>query len=445
MATETTSGIGQGLAQVLDDSRSYGEFVKGRDRALNLALDQKKKKDADRNKLFTSVGKTLEAETWFRDAPFFQGEAQKIKDYTELHLDAILNNDPGATLELETMMGNYLTSAKDSKDAREYFETVAAKLEGDKEGKYDQEASYQNLQNVAKGDPGDYGFIGQPLLVGKSKDVDLLEDYRKNVLPILKSQGETDTTFRLDDNTGGIVHTTVSGTPSESVEMTLRSRATNPEVFAQIEKDFNQLKESEKIKFEDPVDWYVNSFTELGPGEKRQQRLTGANGKGGIDFNFGGATTDKFRFSFKGEEFKRRGIVQPIGGRFQQPPDTIGTKKIVDINTLSKSGELGSLVLPIGGREVKGTVTEVSQEPGSKWRVKFKADEQVGEKYRKGQVIELDYESVKQDIIGKYGADIPQLWEEHQSQFGDQQEKDKDADEGPAPIQPQTFDHSNLN
>ena len=427
MATFTTE-TSAGLAQVIGESQATEQYIKGREKALVLAIRQREKQQAEQKEVLGEIGTMLTAKTWARDAPYFQEKGQKIREFAQLNMDALSKSDPKTTLELDTMKAQYLNDAQTSINMRERVETAYIKAEADPDKIYDQQASFNLIGDVQARDPGDFTPTG-PLLKGKIKDIDLVANYQLKILPTLVKMQSKDAGYYIDPKTNRIVITTETGVLPEQVESLLRANALNPEILSNISRAFANVPKSEQIKHYDPenpddkdaaVKWYIEQFQEFAPGTKETVQVGGAPpaDKTGTGWSPNTFRSKKYSFGFES-------IKQPAS--FAGPETQI---KHIDISTKDQ-GEIKWINFPYQGKDIKGVITDIYQNPGQAWKVKVSVAEDFGErkeKIKKGSSLEFNYDSVKRDIISKYGFDMPTLYEdwERQKAMGPEGQVDPD-------------------
>ena len=407
MADEPRGGIGQGLAQVLDTSRSYGQFIAGQERMRQ----QQAKRQTKEEEFLAGAADMLKSDVWFRDMPEIQGQIQKYVEHHRANADLIAGGDFNKQYESATMQGDILRGIQESIDAKEDFNAQVRKYQ-------ENPGAYEDIQGVTKeilDTPFNNQFRQTGILRKKPERLDVNTYLDKNLDAFRQKRGAP----RFDPELDSYVTTQTEGI--KDFEGAVRSLYQEPRIQKEMQLRYDELSAAEKRRILGPEQLFYEIAS-----ERDLRDVTTTLGRSGDEdkdpdrrFTKFGIETPKYRFTIK--EGKKEAAAPALkSGKFKAPAKVQTVK--IDVDALKTKGEIGDLEFPFKRGSARGVLTEVKRGPDGKWIAKFKLSQDFGPKEdqygdlvydkKKGEEVEVSYDSASQEIIGKYGEDLPSIYEE---------------------------------
>ncbi len=251
-------GVDKGAAQVIDISPTMRRLEQKRNQSYLTAANKEKERNTRGNALNKSVQDLAGIAIHPEHQQAFADEQAKLAKFVNTNIGELRAGDPEATMQYQQMYNNIKTTAELSKNFREQQEKVGLEVAKDPT-KYRDE-SIQYLLGSAKKEDGSLNFELDPSKI--RQNVDLINDFRTNVRPIIEdiAKGKS---YTYEDAQGNEYTIDKNNFDAKHAEEFLRDRLKNGVIAEQAAYDFGKLSPEEQGKYSDYNDWYVKKMLPL--------------------------------------------------------------------------------------------------------------------------------------------------------------------------------------
>lgn len=416
MSTNTSQGQGQGLAQVINTSRAYNEFIKGQEDAVQRGLTEKGQRDKKKDDIFKGISDVAAAETFWGHSPYFAKKQAELRNFVQDNVTEMLDGSDDAMnlrLEAEKRAAQLRTEAEYSMQIKGEVEKIYETIVKSSDDEIDRDASMAKFQEYIKSlEDGVFELPYEEIIVPKIEKINLVEYYDKNIANKLE-RAKDEIGSKMEDEEGVTESTLYKGVSDKRAKEIVLGTLIDPVLSAQIQTEFEALPSEEKLSYGDYKEYYFDKVKPFLPGFKKTTSTTREGDGGGLEFNFNtsGANNTKYKIDFKTLDLDKKVKITP--------EKTFGIETVTaELNDVKNKSDLSPLDVDYSdNRSVKATPIEAVQRAGE-WFVKFSMAEtdEDDDEIKKGKIFIKPWEKVSQEIIGKYNMDIPKLYEDWKGQ-----------------------------